>query len=88
MVADRTYSQAVIWVYLCRRQRCERGSVILTSNPGFGSWDQAFVGAAVFTAAMLDRLLHHSTIVQIGGESFCLKDKRRAGIVARPKEMA
>jgi hypothetical protein len=38
----------------------------------------------VLTAAMLDRILHHSTIVQIAGESYRLKDKRRAGIMARP----
>jgi hypothetical protein len=33
----------------------------------------------VLTAAMLDRLLHHSTVVTIQGESYRLKDKRRAG---------
>lgn len=69
-------------------KRYERGSVILTSNLTFGSWDQAFAGDAVLTAAMLDRLLHHATVVQIGGESYRLKDKRRAGIMARPKEPA
>lgn len=35
------------------------------------------------TAAMLDRQLHHSHIVQIGGESYRLRDKRRAGQMAR-----
>jgi DNA replication protein DnaC len=34
---------------------------------------------------MLDRLLHHATVVQITGESYRLKDKRRAGVMARPK---
>jgi hypothetical protein len=38
----------------------------------------------VLTAAMLDRILHHATVVQIAGESYRLKDKRRAGIMARP----
>ncbi len=33
---------------------------------------------------MLDRILHHATVVQIAGESYRLKDKRRAGIMARP----
>ncbi len=59
-----------------------RGS--LTSNLAFGSWDEAFAGDAVLTAAMLDRILHHATVVQIAGESYRLKDKRRAGIMARP----
>ena len=65
-------------------RRYERGSLILTSNLAFGSWDQAFAGDAVLTAAMLDRILHHATVVQIAGESYRLKDKRRAGIMARP----
>ena len=37
------------------------------------------------TAAMLDRILHHAAVVQITGESYRLKDKRRAGILAKPK---
>ena len=67
-------------------KRYEKGSMILTSNLTFGSWDDAFAGDAVLTAAMLDRILHHATVVQISGESYRLKDKRRAGIVARPKK--
>jgi DNA replication protein DnaC len=66
-------------------RRYERGAMILTSNLTFGSWDQAFAGETVLTAAMLDRLLHHATVVQISGESYRLKDKRRAGVMARPK---
>ena len=65
-------------------QRYERGSMILTSNLTFGSWDSAFAGDSVLTAAMLDRILHHSTIVSINGESFRLKDKRKAGLLAAP----
>jgi DNA replication protein DnaC len=65
-------------------KRYEKGSMILTSNLTFGSWDQAFAGDAVLTAAMLDRLLHHSTVVSIQGESYRLKDKKRAGILAKP----
>lgn len=65
-------------------KRYERGSMILTSNLTFGSWDQAFAGEAVLTAAMLDRVLHHATVVTIQGESYRLKGKRRAGLIARP----
>jgi DNA replication protein DnaC len=50
-------------------RRYERGSMILTSNLTFGGWDSAFAGDNVLTAAMLDRLLHHSTIINISGES-------------------
>ncbi|MDH3236666.1 MAG: IS21-like element helper ATPase IstB [Alphaproteobacteria bacterium] len=66
-------------------RRYEKGSLILTSNLAFGSWDDAFAADAVLTAAMLDRILHHATVVQISGESYRLKDKRRAGILARPQ---
>jgi len=61
-------------------QRYECGSMILTSKLAFGSWDSAFAGDGVLTVAMLDRLLHHSIIVNINGESFRLKDKRKAGL--------
>jgi len=61
--------------------RYEKASTIMTSNLSFGAWDQAFAGDRVLTAAMLDRLLHHSHVVQIQGESYRLKDKRKAGII-------
>jgi DNA replication protein DnaC len=41
---------------------------VLTSNLGFGSWDEDFAGDAVLTAAMLNRILHHAVVVQISGE--------------------
>jgi len=62
----------------------ERGSVIMTSNLNFGSWDQTLAGDSALTAALLDRLLHHSHVIQIQGDSYRLKDKRKAGIIARP----
>jgi DNA replication protein DnaC len=65
-------------------QRYEKGAMILTSNLTFGSWDPAVAGDPVLTAAMLDRLLHHSTVVAIQGESYRLKDKRRAGLLKAP----
>src|SRR5258707_397899 len=65
-------------------KRYEKGATILTSNLTFGSWDQAFAGDPVLTAAMLDRLLHHSTVVSMQGESYRLKDKRRAGLLKAP----
>ena len=69
-------------------QRYERGSMILTSNLTFGSWDTALAGDGVLTVAMLDRILHHSITVSINGESFRLKDKRKAGVLAAPSKIA
>src|SRR5689334_12865096 len=60
-------------------KRYERGSIILTSNLAFAQWSSAFADDKALTAALLDRLLHHAHIVQIGGESYRLKDKRKAG---------
>ncbi len=68
-------------------RRYEKGAMILTSNLTFGSWDQAFAGETVLAAAMLDRVRHHASVVQISGESYRLKDKRRAGVIARPKDV-
>ena len=60
-------------------KRYERGSMVLTSNLPFTQWASAFADDQTLTAAMLDRLLHHAHIVQISGESYRLKGKRKAG---------
>ena len=52
--------------------RYERGAMILTSNRGFGEWDQVF-GDGVVAAALLDRLLHHATVIHIEGSSYRLR---------------
>ena len=64
-------------------KRYEQGSMVLTSNLPFTQWASAFADDQTLTAAMLDRLLHHAHIVQITGESYRLKDKRKAGQAAR-----
>jgi DNA replication protein DnaC len=61
-------------------KRYEHGSMILTSNLPFTQWAGTFADDQTLTAAMLDRLLHHAHIVQISGESYRLKDKRKAGM--------
>ncbi|MDP2856463.1 MAG: IS21-like element helper ATPase IstB [Bacillota bacterium] len=58
--------------------RYEKSSIILTSNKSYGDWGTVF-GDAILATAILDRLLHHSTTVNIRGESYRLKDKKRAG---------
>jgi DNA replication protein DnaC len=52
----------------------------VTSNLSFSQWHNAFAQDTTLTAAMLDRLLHHSHLVQIQGESYRLKEKRKAGL--------
>ena len=63
--------------------RYERGSVILTSNKGFAEWGDV-LGDSVVAAAILDRLLHHSHVLNIRGDSYRLREKKRAGLLAAP----
>ena len=63
---------------LCRRY--EKASLVLTSNKSFLDWGDIF-GDQVLASAILDRLLHHATTVNIKGESYRLKEKRRAGLL-------
>jgi len=62
-------------------KRYEKGSMILTSNLPFGQWGQTFANDTALTSAMLDRILHHSHVVQIKGESYRLKEKKQAGLM-------
>ena len=65
-------------------RRYERASLIITSNKSFLDWGEIF-NDHVLATAILDRLLHHSTTLNIKGESFRLKEKRRAGLLGQPK---
>jgi len=67
-------------------RRYEKGSLILTSNQRFGKWGEIF-GDPVIATAILDRVLHHSTVVNIKGESFRLKEKRKSGLLKSEKEL-
>lgn len=59
-------------------ERYESGSIILTSNKSYGAWGEIF-GDSVLATAILDRLLHHSTTINIKGESYRIKEKKKAG---------
>ena len=65
--------------------RYERGSIILTSNKSFGDWGSIF-GDPIIATAILDRLLHHSTTINIRGNSYRLKDRQRAGLFTKPED--
>jgi DNA replication protein DnaC len=68
-------------------RRYERSSLIVTSNKSFLDWGETF-SDPVLATAVLDRLLHYSTTLNIKGESFRLKDKRKAGLLGRPSPMS
>ncbi|EEY7959130.1 hypothetical protein ELE08_23520 [Escherichia coli] len=65
-----------------QNRRYEKASIILTSNKGFADWGEMF-GDHVLATAILDRLLHHSTTLNIKGESYRLKEKRKAGVLTK-----
>ena len=67
--------------------RYERGSIILTSNKSYSEWGSIFNDPIIATA-ILDRLLHHSTTVNIRGESYRLKERRRAGLIGGREQEA
>ena len=59
-------------------RRYETGSIILTSNKAFTEWGNILGGDSVVASAILDRLLHHSVVFNIKGESYRLREKRDA----------
>lgn len=56
-------------------QRYERGSIILTCNRAFKDWGQIFQDNTI-ASALIDRLIHHSEVVKITGESYRVKDRK------------
>lgn len=54
-------------------------STIITSNKSYGHWGDVFPDP-VLAVALLDRLLHHATTINIRGESYRLKHRREAGL--------
>jgi len=63
--------------------RYERASIILTSNKGFAEWGEV-LGDPVVATAILDRLLHYSYVLNIRGDSYRLREKKRAGLFGSP----
>src|SRR3990172_4898771 len=75
-------SEASLFFRLVVR-RYERASLIVTSNKSFLDWGEVF-NDPILATAVLDRLLHYSTTLNIKGESYRLKEKRKAGLLGRP----
>jgi DNA replication protein DnaC len=58
--------------------RYQRGSILITTNKGIKDWPELLAGDEVLTAAILDRLLHHSHVLNIKGRSYRLRDLEQA----------
>ena len=55
-------------------KRYEKKSTIITTNMTFNKWGDVF-NDNTLANAILDRLLHHSSIINISGSSYRIKDK-------------
>lgn len=66
--------------------RYERGSILMTSNKNFGEWGE-LMGDSVLATAILDRLLHHSHIINIRGNSYRLREKMKSGSYGMPRQV-
>lgn len=60
-------------------RRYEKVSTLLTTNQMISQWGQLF-GDDMLAAAILDRLLHHSHVLMIQGDSYRIREKRKAGL--------
>jgi hypothetical protein len=69
---------SLLFQVICNRYQ-KGQSLAITSNKAFSEWGQVFADDAVMASAALDRLLHRATVFNIRGESYRLKDRRKAG---------
>lgn len=65
-------------------RRYERGSMLITTNQTITQWGHVF-GDETIAAAVLDRVLHHSHTLIIQGDSYRLRQKKRAGLLGSSK---
>jgi len=70
---------SMLFQVICKRYD-KKQSMIITSNKAFSQWGDIFANDPVMASAALDRLLHKSTVINIKGESYRLKEKKKAGI--------
>ena len=52
------------------------------NSQSYGNWGEIF-GDPIIASAILDRVLHHATTVNIKGESYRLKEKRKSGLLSQ-----
>lgn len=74
---------SLLFQVICQRYQRQQ-AIVLTSNKAFADWGQVFADDAVMASAALDRLLHRSTVINIRGDSYRLKEKRQAAAVTTP----
>jgi DNA replication protein DnaC len=66
--------QAANLLFAFVSRRYERGSIAVTSNRGFEQWGE-ILGDAMVAAALIDRLVHHATMITLKGKSYRLRER-------------
>ena len=59
-------------------KRYEKGSMIITTNKDFEQWGDIFTDNTL-ASAILDRIIHYSTIIKISGSSYRAKNMKKGG---------
>ncbi len=75
---------SLLFQVICKRYQRHQ-SIALTSNKAFGEWGQVFSDDAIMASAALDRLLHRSTVINVRGDSYRLREKKQAGNAPLPE---
>jgi DNA replication protein DnaC len=86
-LALETAHASLLFQAVCERYE-KRQAIILTSNKPFAEWGHVFAGDTIMASAALDRLLHRSTVINVRGDSYRLKEKRQARAAASPQEVS
>jgi len=60
------------WIFQVVTRRYDKGAIVLSSNRGFSDWGQVFADAVV-ASAIVDRLLHNATVLNIRGRSYRMR---------------
>lgn len=66
------------WLFRVVNHRYGRGSIAITTNKGIGSWPEVLADDEVLAGAILDRLLHNATVLNISGRSYRLREMENA----------
>ena len=59
-------------------KRYEKGSVIITTNKSFEEWGDIFADN-ILASAIIDRVVHHSTVIKVNGKSYRTKNIKKEG---------
>jgi DNA replication protein DnaC len=68
-------------------RRYEQNATIVTTNRPFGEWNEVFPNAAC-VISLVDRLIHHSQIIIIEGDSYRMKEARERETKRKPSKKA